>query len=443
MKYTLPFIRFRRLGCALLALLTFGALLLHPGMVLKAHSADKTVAIPSPADYFGDVDDTDSGKNNTAYYFEGYRTFPGTKVEKYVKALKKAGLTTTDKSDSSIIDLKYNGDKKVQISWDKSNQWIRVNVVKPLSVSASTTNTKDDTADTLIKNADGQIIIPDPQEYFGTFDRTIKGGSRTVYHCNGYSSYPSSKMESFVKALKEVGLTGGEIVRQDNGDMLAQFYLDDSNSISIRWYKKDQYVWFNVSNELSFTTDSSSGDPSILDIIEDIFGKYDKMEEHFDDDSFYTLYSFYVSSYPTGKVNNFVNKLKDLGLQEVMKYDRSDGRKCYEYQWENEVLIKIWNYPQKKKDDTFMIGVFWDILKNSGIFDSTDVPSDPVPVPPPNGTVECGTCRGRRYCQECGGKGEEKKPLIGQPGVYTTKTCGTCHGLKICPTCEGYGWVRG
>ena len=374
MKYTLPFIRFRRLGCALLALLTFGALLLHPGMVLKAHSADMTVAIPSPADYFGDVDDTDSGKNNTAYYFEGYRTFPGTKVEKYVKALKKAGLTTTDKSDSSVIDLKYNGDKKVQISWDKSNQWIRVNVVKPLSVSASTTNTKDDPADTLIKNADGQIIIPDPQEYFGTFDRTIKGGSRTVYHCNGYSSYPSSKMESFVKALKEVGLTGGEIVRQDNGDMLAQFYLDDSNCISIRWYKKDQYVWFNVSNELSFTTDSSSGDPSIIDFLENCFGMPYKTSY---DEENYTTYLFFKSSstFPQSQFDKLKSAAEEYNLEFSSAGFRNSTRVSID---SGDGGSLIWGYWFKNQSEIRM-DIKWEYVKKSGKFDTGDIPDEPVP----------------------------------------------------------------
>ena len=436
---------FRRVVSFLLALIAVGSLIFLPGMAIDVHAA-KTVTISNPADYFGSVDKTVKLSSRTSYYFDGYSSYPSSKVTSYIKALKDDGLTggtVKDSGSDKRATLKYQNNEKLWIVWDKSKKQICVNVSNDLSVAKATgTSTTTETTPTKPTETAKSAAVSNPADYFGSVDKTVKLSSRTSYYFDGYSSYPSSKVTSYIKALKDDGLTGGT-VKDSGSDKRATLKYQNNEKLWIVWDKSKKQICVNVSNDLSVakagsTTANSTATPSIVDMITDIFGKHDKLKEHDN----YTLYSFYTSSYPSSNANTFVTKLKDLGLKEVKKYDRTDGSKCYEYQWNNEVLIKIWNYPKKNKDDEFMIGVFWDILKESGKFDKADIPDESVPPAPTGGGVStpCMECSGGS-CRECGGSGEIKKMVIGKPGEYTTKTCSRCYGLKKCPTCDGRGWV--
>lgn len=431
----------RRVICGLLALITVCSLCFLPGMTAEAHAA-QTVAIPDPADYFGDVDDTDKGETYTAYYFEGYPTFPKSKVDKYVSALKKAGLSAGSKdSTGTIINMKYDKEEKLQIVWHSDSKrdggYLRVNVVQPLTISTSASTTVTKPAETT-----KSVSISNPADYFGSVDKTVKLSSRTCYYFDGYSSYPSSEVTSYIKALKDDGLTGGT-VKDSGSDKRAALKYQNKEKLWIVWDKSMNQVCVNVSNDLSVakasgTTKPAKTDPSIVEMINDIFGKSSEIKEY--DDS--TRYFYYVSSYPSSKMTKFAKELKELGIKEVVKYEHSDGGKCIEYHWKDEVLAKVWLYAKKNKNDEFSIAVYWAVLKESGKFDTSDIPDEPTPPTPTggSGSSACMNCSGGA-CRNCGGKGYTRERLAGKPGQYTTKTCTTCYGTKKCRTCGGSGWV--
>lgn len=444
---------FKRLLCLLLAVITLAGVLLLPGNTLAAHAAEKTVTIPDPADYFGEVSKTEKEERYNAYTFNGYSSFPKSKVENYYNALKKLGLTTNDNATESIINFKYNGNSGVQISWSKSNADIRVNVVKPLTVGKTTTSTtsKSNTttkSGTTTTNSGKKVTIPSPADYFGDIDKSSKAGSAIVYECEGFSTYPKSKVDSYIKALKKAGLTGGTVEKQSNGDMLAVLNHNNQRAISIRWYKKDKYVWFNISNIVSVagtsttqttkpttTTKTTTTKPSAEKMMTDIFGnspdvKYDGLI------TIDVLYDYKYTSYPAGKMDKYAKQLQDLGLKEVVKYSRADETTCIEYHWNGKMVVKIWYDPD---DDEFSVGFDWDELQKADIFDEKDIPKETEPIIP-EGRERCFWCGGDGKCRDCGGSGYKMKWVSGTVREYVKQNCTSCYSPGKCRDCGGTGW---
>lgn len=446
----------QRLICLALALVTVASLCFLPGMAVDAHAA-KTADVPDPAEYFGKLSKTKTYKSHTDYYFTSrtFSKFPESKIDDYVDDLEDCGLELTKKANISTngsitgkrYELYLGKEHAMDIHWVKGDKEIRVQVFSCVSIGAKQTATAP-AATTPVKTTGDKVIIPDPQEYFGTFDKVSKGGSRTIYHCNDFSSYPKSKMESYVKALKKAGLSGGDIVKQDNGDMLAMFDYNGKNCISIRWYKKDQYVWFNISEVLSFTdedagttpTKPASTGPSVIQLIEDCFGA--ALTEFYDEENYKTVFYYKSpSSFPKAKFDSLKKYVESKG----MKYYLHDFRNSKSLSVHHDVGGSLIGGNFDKKTGEFKIEVKWEYIKKSGFFDANEIPEDPrepEPVNPPSGSKLCGTCSGRKSCWDCGGKGEHKKLIPGMIGQYSTKTCTTCYGLKKCPTCKGHGWVN-
>lgn len=425
--------RFRRVLSMVIVLLTIGSLYLLPSVAVEVHAAE-TVTIPNPGDYFGGVDEITKGSSNTGYFCFGHSAYPQSNMNSYIKALKKLGLTggtVEDDDGDKVAVMKWNGKEELWIRWDKGNKRMFINVSEPLVVAKATVK------------KEVNISVPDPQGYFGTFDYVSKGRDRTVYHCEDHSSYPQSKMDSYVKALKEAGLTGGTIAKQDNGDMLAMFDYDGKNCFSIRWRKKDQYIWFNVSEMITFVDDTrkesvNSDGPSVLALIEDCFGSH--KSESYNKDQFTTVLVFRGSTtFPKAQFD----KLKKYAESNGMKYFLHDFRKSKSMNVYHDVGGSLITGNYNKNTGEIKIEIKWEYIQKSGFFDQSEVPEDMRTPKTDDDSLDvlenCDACGGTGSCRECGGAGESKESIIGQPGRYSTKTCRVCSGLKKCSSCGGTG----
>lgn len=428
----------RRVICGLLALITVCSLCFLPGLIPHVHAA-KAVTIPDPSDYFGKLTKESAYTSHSEYYYENsaYSKLPESKIEDYIDALEDCGLKLTKRSQTEYkgsitgkrYEVKSSNEDAVHIYWEKSNKQVRIQVFSGFAVK----NSKDTKAPT----------VPNPGDYFNGVDETTKTNTSTGFFCTGFSTYPKNKVESYIKELKELGLTGGT-VKNDGNDKVAVMQWNGNDEVWIRWDKAKKRMFINISEPLTVAkagttpTKPTNDKPSIVEMINDIFGKSSEIKEY--DDS--TRYFYYVSSYPSSKMTKFAKELKELGIKEVVKYEHSDGGKCIEYHWKDEVLAKVWLYAKKNKNDEFSIAVYWAVLKESGKFDTSDIPDEPTPPTPTggSGSSACMNCSGGA-CRNCGGKGYTRERLAGKPGQYTTKTCTTCYGTKKCRTCGGSGWV--
>lgn len=296
--------------------------------------------------------------------------------------------------------------------------------------------------------ATSNVTIPSPGGYFGGVDRTDRGCQCTVYYCEGHKSYPENAMKSYVKALKSAGLTGGSVNQDTNGDMLAILEWNGQWAVSVRWYKNDQYVWVNVSDRISVSDSATkpvvtpavtvTGKTSIMKLIEDTFGKsYTKDSA---DNGYDALLRFKFSSYPAADMKLFAKHLKALGLKEVEKYVHSDGEICMEYQWNGKKVVKIWYDVKKQKtNNVFTVGVYWDTLKETKVFDEKDVPNRTPVTPGTGGFSNCISCGGSGRCSDCGGSGVKRKWVSGTVRSYVTQNCTSCYSPGKCRNCGGDG----
>ena len=221
----------------LLCLVLVGVTVLGMGLPLRAKAATKTVTIPSPADYFGKVVDTDTGEKYTAYYFEGYGTFPKNKINDYVKKLNKIGITTKSTyGNGTILNMVYGGEEKMQIAWHKDEKWtgggyLRVNVVKPLVVSSTVPE------DTETKPS----ILALVKECFGSGSKKVGGNDdyKSTYQFDA-ASYPESKVTKFTDTLKKMGMKCYITSFSSNGGSKTISVYDDvgGSLVNGRWAKK-------------------------------------------------------------------------------------------------------------------------------------------------------------------------------------------------------------
>lgn len=231
----------------LLCLMLVGVTVLGMGLPLRASAAAKTVTVPSPADYFGAVVDTDTGEKYTAYYFEGFGTFPKSKINNYVKALNKIGITTKSTyGNGTILNMAYGGEEKMQIAWHQDQKWkgggyLRVNVVKPLEIrsSASDNTTANNTVSG--KTEAKPSILALVRECFGNGSKKVGGNDdyQSTYQFDA-SGYPEAKVTKFTDALKKMGMKCYITSFSSNGGSKTISIYDDvgGSLITGKWAKK-------------------------------------------------------------------------------------------------------------------------------------------------------------------------------------------------------------
>lgn len=156
--------------CALIVLapLVCGVL---PTVAMAAGSKE----FPMPNDYFGTPKETDTVDNNPGYYYRA-SSYPEKKVEKYIKALKDAGVkmgnSETLKGGNIVTMGSFGEESCVYIGWRKNTKDMVVRLYQKgmdafddaQKTSASTTkkSAKGKTISTS-KLKDGQV--PDPGEF--------------------------------------------------------------------------------------------------------------------------------------------------------------------------------------------------------------------------------------------------------------------------------------
>lgn len=230
----------KRVFSLMLALMLVGSLIFLPDMAVLAQSANRTVTIPSPDDYFGTVKKTNSSGDSNLYYFDGYSTYPKSKMESYIKALKKAGLTggtVQDDRGSKVASLKYDGETAMWVRWDKSSKQMMVNINKGVSINNDSNAEKDmPTTPTKAKVKDTSLSIPNPGDYFTGLkaERPLDSKGQISYDYS-YASYPQTAVDKYVKVLEALGLKAGKQNKFINGDYTRTVRYDSTVCVKFNY----------------------------------------------------------------------------------------------------------------------------------------------------------------------------------------------------------------
>lgn len=359
-----------RLLCILLAAMTAVSLFFP---VMPVHAAQKEILVPSPVDYFGEPEETETGKTNTAFYFYGYPDFPEAYVQTYVDALTKLGLTSDRPSISQTVNLQDNGKTCVQIVWQSGKKYeggyIRVNIVQPYVPAAPTGKVVP------APEEEETVIILSPNHYFGEVDRVERGENSTTLLFEGFRENPKEEMQTYVEAFKAAGFTGFITVLSD-GDREAVMKFGGYDCLWLRWDKSEKCVRLTMLNELPIGEETDP-EASLNEMLEAFFGAPKKVE--YNEEEEHLIYAFGFSEYPTSEMKAFLQALAARGLTAGDPFTASSGTSQQKVLWKEDTCLVIWWLPKTEKLE---ITAYRAEAEKAGLLAAGDIPESTEPEEP-------------------------------------------------------------
>ncbi len=437
--------------CVLLAVLMVFMLLPPVTCAKSVGEASESTIILSPDHYFGDMDRMEKEKNSTILYFDGFHSNPKTQMQEYVEAFKAAGFTgflvARSNGDREAV-MKFDGIDCVWLLWDKSEQCVRLEMLNSLP--------SDD-------DIDADESLPDRMDRWLGTPKNVEYNSDEEYliYDFSYSSYPASKVNSFLKELQALGFSAGDLSAISSGTSLQKVYWNDETCLLIWWLPKTNKLEITIYRDVAEdagafrevdipkptepepkpgesepTIPSTDSPNAVSNIVRNIFGIPFKMV--YQEDRYETRMYFRSAAEPKSAFSSFQLKMESFGLR--VKGSNFSGSKEVGAKAEGGTpVMASW----KKKSDEIEVTIKWEYVLKAGVFDTGDVPKrtpqDPKPSPDKD-KVRCNVCFGYDKCPECGGSGETEKSLHGKPYVKVTQICNRCWGTKTCDSCDK-GWV--
>lgn len=204
--------RLRRCTILLLTVSMLLPLLCGASFALGAQAAGKKITIPDPGDYFGKaakISDSDENDNRTIMTYESFSSYPKSKVNKYIKALKKAGLDLrseeTTKSGNQISKLSINKNDCVEIQWFKKQKVLAVIVYDTVQLPGQSQKDSGGSAkEKTVSIQDGQL--PDPGLFLNLNrgeDKKAKGSAWLCSYSFSMDNGGKEAVDEFVKLLQE------------------------------------------------------------------------------------------------------------------------------------------------------------------------------------------------------------------------------------------------